>query len=68
MASDVEKFIKKWGQTHEEICANLGYDSKTSDDLLVVDYFFDALDEVWIPKTNSLYTKEEQKIANELRN
>jgi hypothetical protein len=67
MASNVEKFVEKWGQSHEEICANLGYDLEDSDDLLMVDYFFDALSQVWIPKTNSLYTKEEQKIADELR-
>jgi hypothetical protein len=34
----------------------------------MLDYFFDALSEVWIPKISSLYTEEEQKIADELRN
>jgi hypothetical protein len=67
MASNVEKFVEKWGQSHEEICTNLGYDLEDSDDLLMVDYFFDALSQVWIPKISSLYTKEEQKIADELR-
>ena len=68
MASKIEKFVEDWGQTHEEICSNLGYNTETSDDLLMLDYFFDALSEVWIPKISSLYTKEEQKIADELRN
>jgi hypothetical protein len=63
----VEKFVEDWGQTHEEICSNLGYDSETSDDLLMEDYFFDDLSQVWIPKISSLYTEEEQKIADELR-
>ena len=62
MASNVEKFVEKWGQSHEEICTNLGYDLEDSDDLLMVDYFFDALSQVWIPKISSLYTKKEQKI------
>ena len=65
--SKVEKFIAEWGQTTEEICANLGYDLEDSDDLLMVDYFYDNLEEVWLPKTSSLYTKKEQKIADELR-
>lgn len=39
-----------------------------SDDLLMVDYFWDALDEVWLPKHSSLYSKQEQKIADNLRN
>ena len=65
--SKVEKFVEKWGQTTEEICTNLGYDLEDSDDLLMVDYFYDSLSNVWLPKTSSLYTKQEQKIADELR-
>lgn len=67
MPSIVEKFIAKWGQSQEEICFCLGYEVNESDDLLMIDYFFDLLDNVWVPKTSSLYSKEEQKIANELR-
>lgn len=67
MKSKVEKFIEDWGQTHEEVCANLGYDENTSDDVIMLDYFWDALSEVWLPISSSLYSKQEQKIANELR-
>lgn len=65
--SKVEQFIEKWGQTTEEICTKLGYDLEGSDDLLMVDYFYDGVSNVWLPKTSSLYTKQEQKIADELR-
>lgn len=65
--SEVEKFVEEWGQTTEEICTNLGYDLEDSDDLLMVDYFYDNLSNVWIPKHSSLYTKQEQKIADQLR-
>ncbi len=68
MKSKVEKFVEDWGQTTEEICSNLGYDTEDSDDLLMIDYFWDALDEVWLPKQSSLYSKQEQKIADNLRN
>jgi hypothetical protein len=66
--SEVEKFIENWGQTTEEICANLGYDLEDSDDLLLVDYFYDVLSNVWLPKQSVLYSKREQKIANDLTN
>ena len=64
--TEVERFIADWGQTTEEICTNLGYDLEDSDDLLMIDYFYDSLEEVWLPKISSLYTKKEQKIADEL--
>jgi hypothetical protein len=66
--SEVEKFVKDWGQTTEEICSCLGYDIEDSDDLLMVDYFYDVLDNLWLPKISSLYSKREQKIADDLRN
>jgi hypothetical protein len=65
--SEVEKFIEDWGQTTEEICTNLDYDLEDSDDLLMIDYFYDALSNVWLPKQSSLYSKREQKIADQLR-
>ena len=64
----MKEFIKNWGQTHEEICSNLGYDEDDSDDLLMVDYFFHEKSQVWFPKCSSLYTPEEQKFANNLQN
>lgn len=66
--SEVEKFIENWGETTEEICTNLGYDVEGSDDLLMVDYFWDVLSQLWYPKSSSLYTKREQKIATDLNN
>jgi hypothetical protein len=68
MKSQVEKFVEDWGQTQEEICSNLGYDIEESDDLLIIDYFYDVLDNVWLPKISSLYSKKEQKISDQLRN
>ena len=64
----VEKFIEDWGQTTEEICTNLGYDLEDSDDLLMVDYFYNSSSDVWIPKSSSLYSKAEQDIADKLKN
>ena len=63
---NISEFIKNWGQTTEEICLCLGYDEETSDDLLMIDYFFN--DNSWFPKSSSFYTKKYQKIANSLIN
>ena len=57
-----------WGQTHEEICSDLGYDEEDSDDLLMDDYFWDQEDEKWYNKHSSTMTEEEEKIADFLRN
>lgn len=64
----MENFINEWGQSHEEICANLGYDEETSDDLLVDDYFFHEESQQWFPKHSSMYSAEEQAFADELKN
>jgi hypothetical protein len=63
----IEEFCQEWGQSHEELCANLGYDEETADDLLMVDYFFYFNENCWLPISSSLYTAEEQELANELR-
>jgi hypothetical protein len=68
MKSQVENFVENWGQSHKELCSNLNYDTETSDDIIMLDYFWDVLDEVWLPKQSTLYSKKEQKIANELMN
>ena len=60
-----QDFLNDWGQSTEEICANLGYDSETSDDLLIIDYFY--YNDLWIPKLSSLYSNEEQNFADLLR-
>jgi len=62
-----EDFIDEWGQYTDEVCAELGYDPDTSDDLLMEDYFFHAESNKWIPKSSSLYTPREQSIADYLR-
>ena len=61
-------FKENWGQSHREICTNLGYDLKDSDDLLMVDYFWFESTKQWYPKYNSMYNEREQEIANYLRN
>jgi hypothetical protein len=68
--SDVEldDFIAEWGQKHKEICANLNYDPKTSDDILMLDYFWYPSHQQWIPKCASMYTEHQQQIADFLRN
>lgn len=67
--ADREEFIKAWGQTHEEICAELEYWENGSDtqDLLMVDYFWLEPMNVWIPKLSSMYNDREEAIANFLR-
>jgi hypothetical protein len=63
-----EDFIDEWGQFHDEICAELGVpDSNDADDILMVDYFWYAPQNKWIPKCSSLYTPREQSIADYLR-
>jgi hypothetical protein len=69
--SDVEirEFKKEWGQTHVEICTNLGYSYShgQSDELLMEDYFFLETNKEWYPKSSSLYTPREQAISDFLR-
>jgi hypothetical protein len=64
---EIQEFKKEWGQSHREICSNLGYSKKGSDDLLIMDYFWIEKSKQWYPKCNSCYTEQEQKIANFLR-
>jgi len=64
----IEKWKEDWGQTHEEICSNLGYDEEGSDDLLMDDYFWLQEDEKWYNKHSSTMTDEEEEITDFLRN
>ena len=64
-SEDVENFTLEWGQSHRQICDALGYDPETSDDLLVVDYFWMPVEEIWCPKTYS--DERTQVIADYLR-
>jgi len=63
-----EDFIDEWGQYHDEVCAALGVpDSNDADDILMIDYFWYAPQNKWIPKCSSLYTEREQAIADYLK-
>lgn len=65
---DIDKFKNEWGQDHVEICANLGYDTEGSDELLMEDYFWLPDADQWYPKSSSMYTERQQAIADFLRN
>jgi hypothetical protein len=67
-AEEIREYYKNWGQKHGEICANLDYDPKTSDDLLMEDYFWLQSQKEWYPKISSVYSDREQEIADHLRN
>ena len=62
---EIEEFKKNWGQTHEDACAELGYDEEGSDDLLMTDFFWH--DELWLNKHSSLMSDREEEIADHLR-
>ena len=64
---EIEAFLEEWGQTHGEICSNLDYDEKDSDDLLVDEYFFHEKSQLWVNKHNSFFSDRDEKIANYLR-
>ena len=64
----MEEFVNNWGQSHNDICRNLELEATDCDDILMLDYFYIESYEVWIPKNSSLYSNEEQSIANELKN
>ena len=66
-ANEIKAFKEKWGQKHDEICVNLGYTKKGSDDLLMLDYFWLENEKQWYPKDNSCYSEREQEIADYLR-
>lgn len=65
--TEIDMFKEEWGQSHEEICSNLGYDEDSADDLLKDNYFWDAEDEIWLNKDSSLFTKRDKQIADYLR-
>ena len=64
-SEDVENFTLEYGQSHSQICDALDYDPETSDDLLVVDYFWMPIEEIWCPKTFN--DERTQMIADYLR-
>jgi len=62
-----EDFIDEWGQYTDEVCAALGYEEDSCDDLLEVDFFYYERSRKWIPKCSSMYTEREQAIADYLK-
>jgi len=65
--TEIQNFKDEWGQSHEEVCACLGYDTEGSDDLLKEDYFWSEDDQKWYNKESSMFSEKEQEIANSLR-
>lgn len=66
-SQEIEDFKDNWGQSHEEACSNLGYDEDDSDELLMEDFFWDEIEELWLNKEASGFTPREQEIADHLR-
>ena len=66
MENSIEKIRNKWGQTHEELCANLGYDENESDDLIMLDYVWDESGQVWL--TKNVDDENEQEIIDNINN
>lgn len=64
---EISSFKENWGQSHEEICSCLGYDEDSSDDLLMIDYFWIENDKLWINKSASGFEGKDQEIADFLR-
>jgi hypothetical protein len=65
---EIEEWKEKWGQSHSEITANLGYPKShsLSDELLIDDYFWVEKDKRWYNKCASMFTDREQAIADYL--
>jgi hypothetical protein len=64
---EVEKFLENWSQTHNTICANLGYEVEGSESLLMDDYFWLPTQEVWCNKSSSMFEGKDQLIADYLQ-
>ena len=68
-AAEIEDFIDDWGQTHDEICVELGYDEDDdgSSEMLIGDgYKWFEKYQKWFPKSSSMYDKREQEIFDYL--
>ena len=64
---EIQDFKAAWGQSHKELCDALGLGKKTSDDIIMLDYFWIAEDKMWYNKEATLFTPREQLIADYLR-
>ena len=65
---EIQEWKEKWGQSHSEITANLGYPRShaESDELLMDDYFWVEKDKRWYNRCASGFTPREQAIADYL--
>jgi hypothetical protein len=62
---EVHEFDDNWGQTNDEICAELGYDDDGSDEMIMGDgYVWVEHFQKWFPKTSSMYSEREQAIMD----
>lgn len=63
----IDKFKADWGQTHDEICTELGYDPEdegSGEEIRNIgNYFWHEKDQKWYNKTASTMTTEEEEIA-----
>lgn len=64
---EIDFFVNTWGQTHGELCAALELNKKTSDDIIMLDYFWYSKTKKWIPKNASLYSEYQQAMADYLK-
>jgi len=65
---EINEFKEKWGQTHSDLCSELGYSKKNSEDIIMIDFFWIDADKKWYNNESSCFTEREQEIADYLRN
>jgi hypothetical protein len=64
---EIDVFVNEWGQKHNDLCDALGYNKKTSDDIIMLDFFWYSKTKKWIPKNVSLYSEYQQAMADYLK-
>lgn len=65
---EIEDYIDEWGQTHDEICAELGYDDDGADEMILGDgYFWLERFQKWFPDCSSMYDERDDEIVEYLK-
>lgn len=68
---EINDFKKEWGQTHNEICTELGYDPEDegSGEMIMNegDYFWHEEDQMWYNKQSSIMSEKEETISEWIR-
>ena len=65
---EIEDFVDEWGQTHDEICSELGYDDDGADEMILGDgYFWLERFQKWFPDCSSMYDELDQMIVEYLK-